>query len=72
MYTAAVLLLWKHFPWVHNSVGVEQSLDLFHPFDARSILAISQCIRFGVPDTMFSGDRSVVRGLGYHQYPLSL
>jgi hypothetical protein len=60
MRVTAVLLLWKHLPWIHNPVGVEQFLDLFHPFDARSILAISQCVRFGVSDPMFCRDRSVV------------
>ena len=56
-----MFLVWEHLPGVHNPVGIEQFLDLFHPFDARLVLAVSQRTSFGVSDTMFSRDGSVVR-----------
>ena len=56
-----MFLVLEHLPGVHDPVGVEQFLDLFHPLDARLILAVSQRASFGIPDTVFSRDGSVVR-----------
>lgn len=41
-------------------MGIEQLLNLFHPFDARLILTVSQRTCLRVPNTVFSGDGSIV------------
>ena len=58
---AIAYLVREHLPGIHYPVGVEQFLDLFHPFDARLILAVSQRVCLRVPDTMFGGDGPFVR-----------
>lgn len=55
-----IYLGWKHLPGIHDSMGIEQLLDLFHPFDARLILTVSQRTCLRVPNTVFSGDGSIV------------
>ena len=44
---------WKDLPRVHDTVGIEQRLDLLHPRDTRVILRVFQGVSFHGTNTVF-------------------
>ena len=50
-------LLLKDFPWVHDSIGIQKFLDLFHQEKASSMLLLHK-LPLSDPNAMFPGCRS--------------